>query len=76
MSCNKDWFENYSETNNGANIYLGDDRSHQIKGYGYLSVTLSNGFVKKIQNVTYVPSIKKNLISISAITDQDLKVVC
>jgi hypothetical protein len=34
MSCNKDWFENYHETNNGANIYLGDDRSHQVKGYG------------------------------------------
>ena len=22
MSCNKDWFENYEETNNGVNIYI------------------------------------------------------
>jgi hypothetical protein len=25
MSCNKDWFENYHENDNGATIYLGDD---------------------------------------------------
>ena len=25
ISCHKDWFENYQETNNGVNIYLGDD---------------------------------------------------
>jgi hypothetical protein len=74
MSCNKDWFENYHETNNGANIYLGDDRSHQVKGYGDVPMTLPNGCVKQIHNVMYVPGIKKNLISVSTITDQDLKV--
>jgi hypothetical protein len=74
MSCNKDWFENYHEKNNGANIYLGDDRSHQIKGYGDVYVTLPNGFVKHIQNVMYVSGIKKNLILVSTITDRDLKV--
>jgi len=46
MSCNKDWFENDHENNNGVNIYLGDDHSHQIKGYGDVSVTLPNSFVK------------------------------
>jgi hypothetical protein len=74
MSCNKNWFENYHETSNGANIYLGDDHSHQIRGYGDVSVTLPNGCVKQIQNVMYVPSIKKNLISVSTVTYQDLKV--
>jgi len=74
ISCNKDWFENYHETNNGANIYLRDDRSHQLKGYGDAYVTLPNGCVKQIQNVMYVSSIKKNLISVSTITDKDLKV--
>jgi hypothetical protein len=37
-------------------------------------MTLPNGCVKQIQNVMYVPGIKKNLISVSTIIDQDLKV--
>ena len=74
MSCNKYWFENYEEINNGVNTYLGDDRSHPVKGYGDVSVTLSNGSVKQIQNVMHVPDIKKNLIFVSTITYQDMKV--
>jgi hypothetical protein len=37
-------------------------------------VTLPNGTVRHIRNVVYVPGIKKNLISVSTITDQNLKV--
>jgi hypothetical protein len=73
MCCNKDLFENYHETNNGANIYLGDGLSHQIKGYGDVYLTFPNGCVKQIQNVMYVPSINKNLISVSTISYQALK---
>jgi hypothetical protein len=36
-------------------------------------VTLPTGEVKQIHNVMYVRGIKKNLISISTIADQDLK---
>jgi hypothetical protein len=74
MTCNKNWYANFKETRNGANIYLGDDRAHLIKGYGDIPVTLSNGTVHHIRNVVYVPGIKKNLISVSTITDQNLKV--
>jgi hypothetical protein len=51
---------NFKETNNGANIYLGDDHAYQIKGYGDIPVTLPNGTVRHIHNVVYVPRIKKN----------------
>jgi hypothetical protein len=74
MTCNKKWYTNFKETQNGANIYLGDDRAHQIKGYKDILVTLSNGTVHHIHNVVYVPEIKKNLIYVSTITDQNLKV--
>ena len=74
MNCNKKWYTNYKETQNGASIYLGDDRAYQIKGYGDIPVTLPNGSVRHIRNVVYVPGIKKNLISVSTITDQNLKV--
>ena len=45
-----------------------------MKGYRDIPVTLSNGIVRHIHNVAYVPGVKKNLISISTITNQNLKV--
>jgi hypothetical protein len=74
VTCNKNWYANFKETQNGASIYLGDDRAHQIKGYGDIPMTLSNGIVRHIRNVVYVPGIKKNLISVSTITDQNLNI--
>jgi hypothetical protein len=74
MTCNKNWYANFKETQNGENIYLGDDRAHQIKGYRDIPVTFLNGTVRHIRNVGYVPGIKKNLISVSTITYQNLKV--
>jgi hypothetical protein len=55
MTCNKKWYTNFKETQNGANIYLGDDHAHQIKGYKDIPVTLPNGIVHHIHNVVYVP---------------------
>ena len=37
-------------------------------------MTLPTGEVKQIHNVMYVPGIKKNLIYVSTIADEDLKV--
>lgn len=74
MSCKRDWFDTYHEVNNGGNIYLGDNISHEIKGYGDISVMMPNGQEKQIQNAVYVPGLKKNLIYVSTITDQHLKV--
>jgi hypothetical protein len=74
MNCNKNWYANFKETHNGAIIYLGDDHAHQIKGYREIPVTLLNGTIRYIHNVLFVPRINKKLISISTITDQNLKV--
>ena len=57
-----------------SKIYLGDNRGYEIKGHGNVLVTLPDGKIRNISDVWYVPGIKKNLISISKITDQDLKV--
>lgn len=74
MTSNKHWYENFKETNNGANIYLGDDRAYQIRGYGNIPMIFPNDNIKRIQNVMFVPSIKKNLISVSMIAYHNLKV--
>jgi hypothetical protein len=74
MNCSKNWYANFKETQNGASIYLGDDHTHQIKGYGDIPMTFSNSTLLNIRNVVYVLGIKKRLISVSTITDQNLKV--
>jgi hypothetical protein len=74
MTCNNNWYIYFKETHNGAHIFLGDDHSHQIKGYGYIPVTLLNGTFIHILNVVYVHGVNKNLIFVSTITDQNLKV--
>jgi len=74
MTRNKQQFEDFKETNSGENIYLGDDIGYQIKGYGNIPVVLPYGNTRHIHNVMYVPVIKKNLIYVSTIIDQNLKV--
>ena len=74
MSCNRDLYDEYYEKFDGTHIHLGDNRSHKVLGYGVISVNLPDGQFKQIHNVMYVPGIKKYLISISSIADNDMKV--
>lgn len=73
IKCNNNWYHNFKETRNGANIYLGDVHAYQIKEYGDILATLSNGSSRNIHNVIYVPQIKKNLIYVSTILHRNLK---
>ena len=52
----------YYEKTDGTHVYLGDNRSHKVQGYGVISVNLPNGQLRQIHNVMYVPGIKNNLI--------------
>ena len=68
MSCHRNWFNIFQENDNGRKVHLGDNRSHDVKGCGDISVRLPNGHVKKLSNVMYVLGIKKNLILVSTIS--------
>ena len=74
MTGKKNCFEFLEESACGSKIYLGDDSGYEIKGYGDIPVKLPSGDIKHLKNVLYVPGIKKNLISVSMITDQDMQV--
>ena len=74
MTSKKDCFEFLEETASGSKIYLGDENMYEIKGYGDIPVKLPSGDIKHLKNVLYVLGIKKNLISVSTITDQDMQV--
>eukprot|EP00253_Pinus_taeda_P004307 PITA_04307 len=74
MTGNKEFFDSLEEVINGSKIYLGDDNVYQIKGHGVISVKLPNGKISHLSNVLYVLGIKKNLISVSMMADQDMHV--
>jgi hypothetical protein len=46
MTCNRYWFKTYHEKINGAKIYLGDDRFHEMKGYNGVFINFPNVHVK------------------------------
>ena len=70
MSYNRDWYDEYYEKYDGTHIYLGDNKSPKVIGYGVISFNLPDGQFKQIHNVMYVLGIKNNLISVSFITDK------
>ena len=61
----------HSPTSSGVEIKeikTGGGESHPIEGTGTTTVQTSNGAIK-LKSVKYIPSMKKNLMSVGAIAD-------
>ena len=55
-------------------VKLGDDYQYPIKGVGEASYKLELGKQLKMKDVLYVPSLKKNLLSISGLEKKGFRV--
>jgi hypothetical protein len=55
-------------------VKLGDDYQYPIKGVGEASYRLDFGKPMKMKNVLYVPSLNKNLLSISALDEKEFTI--
>ena len=53
---------------------MGDEATYLIQGIGSSSFQLDSGTNLKITEILYVPDIKKNLLSVSALEDKGFKV--
>eukprot|EP00253_Pinus_taeda_P021955 PITA_21955 len=51
-------------------VELGDNKSYVVRGLGSTSLKLDNGSKLHLNNILYVPSLKKNLLSISCLEDK------
>ena len=58
---------NLEEKSSPQKVSLGDDYQYPIKGVGEASYKLDSGDPLKMKDVLYVPGLKKNLLSISAL---------
>ena len=55
-------------------IILGDNATYPMKGIGIVTLHLNQGQTLHLQEVLYVPDLKKNLASISTMEDKGFKV--
>ena len=56
-------------------VELGDDSTYKIEGVGSTSLQLDSGTVLHINDVLYVPGLKRNLLSIASLEDKGYKVL-
>jgi hypothetical protein len=59
MSFDKKSFISYEEWDKGHVVYLGDNSTQDIHGQGEVTIKLSNGDIREITNVLFVPELKK-----------------
>ena len=62
------------EKDTNLEIILGDNATYQVKGTGTVTLHLSQGQVLRLQDVLYVPDLKKNLVSVSAMENKGFNV--
>ncbi|KAL4271878.1 hypothetical protein GQ457_13G029750 [Hibiscus cannabinus] len=66
MSPNREWFFDLVELNGGV-VYMGNDNACKTVGIGSIRLKNQDGSTRVLTNVRYVPSLKKNLISLGAL---------
>jgi hypothetical protein len=68
ICSDRSYFINYKEVD-GESVYLGDSRPCKIIGLGDVKFEQVNGRRCKLSNMSYVPKITKNLISVGQLDD-------
>ena len=71
------YIENLSELvekESHLRVVLGDDANYIVKGFGSTSLQLESNDLLHLNDVLYVPSMKRNLVSIFALEDKGYRV--
>ncbi|MCO5595204.1 hypothetical protein L7F22_049243 [Adiantum nelumboides] len=73
MTYHQEWLKNLTYLSSPLEVSLGDDSTQLAQAYGDVEITLPEGRKVIVPQVYYVPGLRKNLISVSELTDQGLK---
>jgi transposase InsO family protein len=74
MTGQKNTLSSLVEKNSSQKVSLGDDYQYPIKGLGEATYKLDSGTPMRMKDVLYVPGLKKNLLSISALDKKGFRV--
>lgn len=70
MTRNRDYLFELLENNFSQKVELGDNTKYEVKGIGTSYFQLEYEGNVPINNILYVPGLKKNLLSISSLEDK------
>jgi hypothetical protein len=74
MTGQKNTLSRLIEKDSPQKVSLGDDYQYPIKGMGEATYKLDSGTPMRMKDVLYVPGLKKNLLSISALDKKGFRV--
>jgi hypothetical protein len=70
MTSRRDWFQEYKPLTAFLVVCMGDDTASHVANVGTILIQLSIGQITNVTNVMHVPTLKKNLLSISKATNK------
>ncbi|MCO5597368.1 hypothetical protein L7F22_051444 [Adiantum nelumboides] len=75
ITSRKDLFSSLDAAPAGKKVTCANNASYPIKGVGKILITISDGSDLCLPDVLYVPGIKKNLLSVSSLAKNGLRVI-
>lgn len=69
ITPHKHWFNLFNPVSEGV-VFMGNENSCKIEGIGTVQIRTRDGLVRTLSDVRYVPDMKRNLISLSALEDK------
>ncbi|KAH9794681.1 hypothetical protein KPL71_004983 [Citrus sinensis] len=69
----KEWFTDFRNLESGA-VVMGNDQPCRTMGIGIIRLKMFDGMVRELKKVRFVPTLKKNLISVGALEAKGYKV--
>jgi hypothetical protein len=75
MTGYNDILSNFEKKYFAEHVELGDDKCYKIEGVGSISFILESGVRLHVDEVLYVPGIKKNLLSVATLEDKGYWVI-
>jgi hypothetical protein len=74
MTWYRDHLTDLVDKENNLHVVLGDNARYNVKGVGTSTFQLYSNMQLQLREVLYVPGMKSNLVSISALEDKGYKV--
>ncbi|XP_075475084.1 retrovirus-related Pol polyprotein from transposon TNT 1-94 isoform X1 [Primulina tabacum] len=75
VCSDKEMFATLEESMNGEKLFMGNSATSEIKGQGKVVLKMTSGKKLTLNNVLYVPDIRKNLVSGSLLNKHGFRIV-
>ena len=75
VCSDKSLFKSFEQVDNGEKLFMGNSATSKIAGQGSVILKMTSGKELTLNNVLYVPEIRKNLVSGSLLNKHGFRIV-